>query len=136
MRKDRENAPNVDHEHHIYVVHRHQARSLHWDLRLEKDGVLVSWAVPKEPPTTKGVRRLAIQVEDHPVDYATFEGTIPEGEYGAGTVEVWDRGTYESERWSDKEIVVHIQGQRLTGRYCLVRFAKVDRGWLFFKCES
>jgi DNA ligase D-like protein (predicted 3'-phosphoesterase) len=118
----------------IYVVHRHQARNLHWDLRLEKDGVLVSWAVPKEPPTMKGVRRLAIQVEDHPIDYATFHGMIPEGEYGAGTVEIWDEGNFEIERWSDKEIVVHIKGQRLTGRYCLVRFAKVENGWLLFKC--
>lgn len=119
----------------IYVVQRHQARNLHWDLRLEKDGVLVSWAVPKEPPTAKGVRRLAVRVEDHAVDYATFEGVIAEGEYGAGTVEIWDRGTFQTERWSDKEIVVHIKGQRLTGRYCLVRFAKVENGWLFFKCE-
>jgi DNA ligase D-like protein (predicted 3'-phosphoesterase) len=119
----------------IYVVQRHHARTLHWDLRLEKDGVLVSWAVPKEPPTTKGVRRLALQVEDHAVDYATFEGTIAEGEYGAGTVEIWDLGTFRTERWTDNEIVVHIKGQRLTGRYCLVRFAKVENGWLFFKCE-
>jgi bifunctional non-homologous end joining protein LigD len=118
----------------IYVVQRHQARTLHWDLRLEKDGVLVSWAVPKEPPTTKGVRRLAVQVEDHAVDYASFHGTIREGEYGAGTVEIWDHGTYQTERWSEKEIVVHIKGQRLNGRYCLVRFAKVENGWLLFKC--
>jgi len=96
----------------------------------------VSWAVPKEPPTAKGVRRLAVQVEDHAVDYAAFEGTIAEGEYGAGTVEIWDRGTFQTERWTDREIVVHIKGQRLTGRYCLVRFAKVENGWLFFKCES
>lgn len=119
----------------IYVVQRHQARNLHWDLRLERNGVLVSWAVPKEPPAAKGVRRLALQVEDHAVDYATFEGTIAEGEYGAGTVEIWDHGTYKTERWSDKEIVVRLKGERLTGRYCLVRFAKVENGWLFFRCE-
>jgi DNA ligase D-like protein (predicted 3'-phosphoesterase) len=120
----------------IYVVQRHHARTLHWDLRLEKDGVLVSWAVPKEPPIAKGVRRLAVQVEDHPLGYATYEGTIAEGEYGAGTVEIWDRGTYQTERWTEKEIVVQIKGEHLSGRYCLVRFAKVEKGWLFFKCDS
>jgi len=118
----------------IYVVQRHQARNLHWDLRLEYDGVLVSWAVPKEPSSEKSVRRLAIQTEDHPIEYGSFAGEIPEGEYGAGTVELWDTGTYEAEKWEENEIIVLIHGKRLTGRYCLIRFTKVKDGWLFFRC--
>ena len=117
-----------------YVVQRHQARNLHWDLRLERDGVLVSWAVPKEPPKEKGIRRLAIQTEDHPLDYGSFAGIIPDGEYGAGTVELWDTGTYETEKWEENEIIIVIHGKRLQGRYCLIRFKKVKDGWLFFRC--
>ncbi len=118
----------------MYVVQRHQARNLHWDLRLERNGVLVSWAVPKEPPVEKGVRRLAIQTEDHPIEYGSYEGVIPEGEYGAGTVELWDTGKYEMEKWEENEIIVIIHGNRLEGRYCLIRFKKVKDGWLFFRC--
>jgi DNA ligase D-like protein (predicted 3'-phosphoesterase) len=118
----------------LYVVQRHQARNLHWDLRLERDGVLVSWAVPKEPPSKKGIRRLAIQTEDHPIEYGSFEGLIPEGEYGAGTVAIWDTGQYQTEKWEQNEIIVLIQGKRLEGRYCLIRFSKVKDGWLFFQC--
>ncbi len=121
----------------IYVVQKHYASHLHWDLRLEKEGVLKSWAVPKEPPTKKGVRRLIVATEDHPIDYADFEGEIPEGQYGAGKVEIWDRGTYEEEKWQeDKEIIVHLKGKRLNGRYCLIRFKKVENGWLFFRCDK
>ncbi|MFX0077910.1 MAG: DNA polymerase ligase N-terminal domain-containing protein [Candidatus Hermodarchaeota archaeon] len=118
----------------IYVIQRHEARNLHWDFRLERDGVLVSWAVPKEPPAEKGVRRLAIQTEDHPMEYASFSGVIPEGEYGAGTVELWDQGTYDTVKWKDKEIIVVLNGGRLKGQYCLIRFQKVKDGWLFFRC--
>ncbi len=117
----------------VYVIQKHQATHLHYDLRLEKDGVLKSWAVPKEPPTEKGVKRLAMMVEDHPLEYVGFEGTIPKGEYGAGTVEVWDRGTYETEVWGENEIVVNIHGTRLNGRYCLVKFRKERNSWLLFK---
>jgi DNA ligase D-like protein (predicted 3'-phosphoesterase) len=96
------------------------------------DGVLKSWAIPKEPPLTAGFRRLAVQVEDHPIAYATFEGTIPEGEYGAGLVEIWDKGTYAlTDRKPDK-LIVDIHGQRLKGLYVLVRFKDV-KNWLFFK---
>ncbi len=118
----------------VYVIQKHQATHLHWDLRLEKDGVLKSWAVPKEPPSEKGTKRLAVQVEDHPLDYANFEGAIPEGEYGAGTVEIWDRGTYTAEKWEDETIIVQIDGQRLTGRYCLIKLKRQENNWLFFKC--
>ncbi|MDO8123848.1 MAG: DNA polymerase ligase N-terminal domain-containing protein [Candidatus Hermodarchaeota archaeon] len=118
----------------IYVIQRHEAQNLHWDFRLERDGVLISWAVPKEPPTKKGVRRLAIQTEDHPMEYASFSGVIPEGEYGAGTVELWDQGTYDTVKWEEKEIIVVLNGKRLKGQYCLIRFQKVKDGWLFFRC--
>ncbi len=117
----------------IYVIQRHDASHLHYDLRLEKNGVLKSWAIPKEPPTVKGVKRLAVQTEDHPIEYADFEGIIPEGEYGAGKVEIWDRGTFNVEKWDENEIVVHIHGEKLKGRYCLIRFKGQEGNWLFFK---
>jgi DNA ligase D-like protein (predicted 3'-phosphoesterase) len=116
----------------IYVIQKHAATHLHYDLRLEMDGTLKSWAIPKEPSTSPGVRRLAVQVEDHPIGYANFEGTIPEGEYGAGTVEIWDRGTYEMIDRKEDKIIVEINGNRLKGIYVLVRF-KGQKNWLFFK---
>jgi DNA ligase D-like protein (predicted 3'-phosphoesterase) len=115
-----------------YVIQKHQAKHLHWDLRLEMDSVLKSWAVPKEPPVDKGVRRLAVQVEDHPLDYANFAGTIPEGEYGAGTVEIWDKGVYVLVDKKPNKIIFEIKGERLRGTYCLLRF-KEDKNWLFFR---
>jgi len=116
----------------IYVIQKHQATHLHYDLRLEMDGVLKSWAVPKTPPTESGVKRLAVQVEDHPVGYADFEGTIPEGQYGAGTVEIWDRGQYVLTSKKENKLVFEIKGRKLKGVYCLVRF-KEKKNWLFFK---
>ncbi len=115
-----------------YVIQKHQATRLHYDLRLEIDGVLKSWAVPKTPPTEKGIKRLAVQVEDHPVDYANFEGTIPEGQYGAGTVEIWDKGHYILKGKEEDKLVFEIKGNKLKGDYCLVRF-KRKNNWLFFK---
>ena len=115
-----------------YVIQKHYASHLHYDLRLEMDGVLRSWAIPKEPPTDAGVRRLAVQVEDHPLSYAAFEGTIPEGEYGAGTVEVWDSGTYRTIDGKEDKLVIEINGKKLTGSYVLVRL-KDKKNWLFFK---
>lgn len=119
-------------ERRIYVIQKHAATHLHFDLRLEMDGVLKSWAIPKEPPTSLGVKRLAVQVEDHLVDYASFEGAIPEGEYGAGTVEIWDKGTYKLIDRKENKLIVEIDGAKLNGAYVLVRF-KDDKNWLFFK---
>ncbi len=95
------------------------------------DGVLKSWAVPKEPPTKSGVKRLAVQVEDHDLDYINFEGTIPEGMYGAGTVEIWDKGTYTLKTRKENKIEITLQGSKLKGDYVLIRFR--DKNWLFFK---
>jgi DNA ligase D-like protein (predicted 3'-phosphoesterase) len=116
----------------IYVIQKHAATHLHYDLRLEMDGVLKSWAVPKEPPVAFGVKRLAVQVEDHPVAYATFAGTIPAGEYGAGTVEIWDKGNYKLVDRKEDKLVVEIDGEKLRGSYVLVRL-KNKKNWLFFK---
>ena len=116
----------------LYVIQKHSATHLHYDLRLEMNNVLKSWAIPKEPPTFAGVRRLAIQVEDHTVEYATFEGVIPEGEYGAGTVEIWDRGSYNLIDQKEDKLVIEINGSKLKGIYVLVRF-KDPKEWLFFK---
>ncbi len=105
----------------IFVVQRHAARRLHYDLRLERDGTLASWAVPRGVPLYPGRRHLAVQVEDHPLDYARFEGRIPEGEYGAGSVEIWDEGTYELvEEKRDGGLTVRLHGQRLDGTWTLV----------------
>jgi DNA ligase D-like protein (predicted 3'-phosphoesterase) len=116
----------------IYVVQKHAATHLHWDLRLEMDGTLKSWAIPKEPPAGFGVKRLAVQVEDHPIEYADFEGTIPEGEYGAGIVEIWDRGNYKLIDRKEDKLVIEINGEKLRGPYVLVRL-KDKKNWLFFK---
>lgn len=119
----------------IFVVQRHDARKLHYDFRLEMNGVLKSWAVPKEPPKEAGTRRLAIETEDHPLAYADFEGEIPAGEYGAGKVEIWDRGTCELLKREEREIVMKLEGEKLRGIYVLVRtkYGKGEKGWLFFK---
>ena len=118
----------------VFVVQRHDARTLHYDFRLERDGVLKSWAVPKGVPTEKGVKRLAVEVEDHDLEYGDFEGEIEEGEYGAGTVEIWDNGRYEVESWKTDKIVFALDGKQLKGRYCLVRFKQAgDKNWLLFR---
>ena len=94
-----------------FVIQEHHATALHWDLRLERDGVLASWAVPRGIPHTTKRNSLAIQTEDHPMEYATFEGTIPRGEYGAGTMTVWDDGRYELEKWRDDEVIFTAEGR-------------------------
>ncbi len=125
----------------IYVIQKHYASHLHYDLRLEIDGVLWSWAVPKGPPLDEETKRLAVRTEDHPIEYANFEGTIPKGNYGAGTVEIWDKGTFDLEELSDKKIVVKLQGKRLKGRYVLIKMKpragyRGDKNWLFFKLKE
>ncbi len=111
---------------------------MHWDLRLEREGVLKSWAVPKEPPTEEGVKRLAVAVEDHPVDYSNFKGAIPKGQYGAGMVEIWDRGRYEPVKWEGNEIIIHIYGRILKGKYVLIKtkFGDSKNSWLLFKKKT
>ena len=128
---------------HSYVIQKHAATALHYDFRLELDGVLLSWAVPKGPSLSPKDRRLAVQTEDHPVDYRDFEGTIPHGEYGGGPVIVWDRGTWEpigdpheGMKKGRLELVVH--GEKLHGKFMFVRLAPKDsdrgkKNWLLIK---
>lgn len=117
----------------IYSIQEHRATHLHWDLRLEKDGVLKSWALPKEPSTDSKIRRLAVQTEDHPVDYAFFEGVIPKGQYGAGTIKLYDKGTYELIEFKPNErYVININGRKLKGLFVILKF-KGEKNWLFFK---
>ncbi len=108
-----------------FVIQEHHARRLHYDFRLERDGVLVSWAVPKNLPETTAVNHLAVHTEDHPLEYGSFEGTIPKGEYGGGKVVIWDSGTYDTEKFNDSgekgEVIVTLHGQRISGRYALIQ---------------
>lgn len=132
----------------LFVVQKHDASRLHYDFRLEMEGVLKSWAVPKGPSTDPSVKRLAIMVEDHPFDYRDFEGTIPEGNYGAGTVIVWDEGTYEpieeikGKKAQDKHLRSQLQkgslkfvlhGKKLKGEWALVKTSQAENSWLLIK---
>jgi bifunctional non-homologous end joining protein LigD len=116
-----------------FVVHEHHARRLHWDLRLERDGVLASWAVPKGIPGDPKRNHLAVHVEDHPLDYIDFEGEIPEGNYGAGKVLIWDRGTYQPEKFRDDEVIAVFHGERLKGKYALFRTRGDD--WMIHRMD-
>lgn len=116
-----------------FVIQEHHARSLHWDVRLERDGVLVSWAVPKGLPLDPKTNHLAVHTEDHPIDYGSFEGDIPRGEYGGGKVMLWDRGHYELEKWSDREVKVVFHGSRAEGRY--VFFQTRGRDWMVHRMD-
>jgi len=136
----------------VFVIQKHDATTLHYDFRLEVNGVLVSWAVPKGPPEAAAERRLAIKVEDHPLEYGAFEGTIPKGEYGGGTVMLWDIGTYHNLR-ADKQgpgaatmaesvadglVEIHLQGERLKGDFALKRFKVEDEKeqWLMLLMKT
>lgn len=133
----------------LFVIHEHQASTHHFDFRLEVDGVLKSWAVPKGPSTDPREKRLAVAVEDHPLDYADFEGVIPEGEYGGGAVIVWDRGTYANlteengksrsmaEALEDGHVMIALHGQKLSGGYALQRIEGGERAkWLLIKMRD
>jgi bifunctional non-homologous end joining protein LigD len=116
-----------------FVVHEHHARSMHWDLRLERDGVLVSWAVPKGIPPDPKKNHLAVHVEDHPIEYIDFAGEIPKGNYGAGKVRIWDKGTYEAEKFRDDEVILTFHGERLHGRYAL--FQTNGKNWMIHRMD-
>jgi bifunctional non-homologous end joining protein LigD len=124
----------------IYTIQKHWATHLHYDLRLEQGGVLKSWAIPKEPPKRPGEKRLAVETEDHPLDYAFFQGTIPEGEYGAGTVAVWDRGTYEALETKPDFRLVKLQGRKLRGIFALIKLrpkpGDKSKNWLFLRTKE
>jgi len=134
---------------HRFVVQKHQATHLHYDFRLEMNGVLKSWAVPKGIPARAGIKRLAVQVEDHPVAYITFHGTIPKGEYGGGKVDIWDHGTYRMLEHTPASYKFELFGKKLKGIYVLYNFKETprlrsgrfglslrpDRNWFFFKTK-
>ena len=133
---DDADSPAVAQPESIFVIQRHDATALHYDTRLERDGVLVSWAVPKGPPLRRGTQRLAVHTEDHPLDYAEFEGTIPKDEYGGGEVTIWDSGTVDVEKWEDQKVVFVLHGQPDGGlggtarRYALIQTGRGDKDWL------
>lgn len=132
----------------IFVIQKHDAQTLHYDFRLEVDGVLKSWAVPKGPSTDPSDKRLAVATEDHAIDYADFEGVIPEGEYGAGPVLIWDRGTYENvnekddglrsmdDSLRDGHVLVRLSGEKISGGYALQRIDDEEDQWLLVKMDD
>lgn len=117
-----------------FVVQEHHARTHHFDFRLEKDGVFKSWAVPKGLPDAVGVKRLAIQVDDHALEFGAFEGTIPQGEYGAGEIRVWDSGTYDVVEWTPDRITVNLYGTHTAGSFEILKFKHgKEREWLIIR---
>lgn len=132
----------------IFVIQKHDSSNLHYDFRIEIDGTLKSWAVPKGPSTDPSDKRLAVPVEDHPMDYADFEGVIPENQYGAGTVMVWDRGTYENLKhddentmpmdkcYDDGRIEIFLKGEKIRGAYALIENKNMDENWLLVKMKD
>ncbi len=116
-----------------FVVQEHHARALHWDLRLERDGVLASWAVPKGIPVDPKRNHLAVRTEDHPLEYLTFKGDIPAGEYGGGSMGVWDSGTFETHKWSEKEVMITLHGSRVRGKHVLFRTG--GKNWMIHRMD-
>ena len=116
-----------------FVVQEHHASRLHWDLRLEHEGTLVSWALPRGVPAHPDENRLAVNTEDHPLEYLEFEGDIPKGEYGAGSMKIWDGGTFEAEKWRDGEVIAVFHGERMRGRYALFRTR--ERDWMIHRMD-
>ncbi|MGH2865143.1 MAG: DNA ligase D [Solirubrobacteraceae bacterium] len=119
-----------------FVVHEHHARRLHWDLRLEHDGALASWAIPNGIPEDPNHNRKAVHVEDHPLGYIDFQGTIPAGGYGAGEVTIWDEGTYVCEKWEPAKVVVVFHGEQLQGRYALFRAGRTEKDWMIHRMDA
>jgi len=136
----------------IFVIQKHDASTLHYDFRIEVEGVLKSWAVPKGPSTDPAIKRLAIPTEDHPLGYADFEGVIPKGEYGGGTIMVWDRGTYRNLKGQDEnekeppsvaeqlqngQVTIWLEGEKLKGGFALIRTGKGEKArWLLIKMDD
>lgn len=132
----------------IFVIQKHDSSNLHYDFRLEIDGTLKSWAVPKGPSTDPSEKRLAVPVEDHPMEYADFEGVIPEGHYGAGTVMIWDKGTYQNLKKGDGNTIpvekcyengrleIFLEGEKISGGYALIRTNNMDDNWLLIKMDD
>ena len=116
-----------------FVIQKHDASRLHYDFRIELDGVMKSWAVAKGPSLVPGEKRLAVQTEDHPLEYLEFEGDIPEGNYGAGTMRVWDRGTYDLHKFREDEVMVTFHGERLECRYVL--FRTDGKNWMIHRMD-
>jgi len=119
-----------------FVIQEHHASHLHWDFRLEIDDVLVSWAVPKGVPLEPGIKRLAVKVEDHELDYIDFQGEIEEGNYGAGKVVIWDKGTYSLDEEKKDRMVFHLNGKKAKGRYALIKMKDKKKEWLLFKTQE
>jgi DNA ligase D-like protein (predicted 3'-phosphoesterase) len=124
----------------VYVIQKHQSSHLHYDLRLEVGGLLKSWAIPRKPEDTRGLKRLSVQVEDHPPGYEKFEGTIPEGQPGAGKVEIWDNGFYQPVSENKDRMEILIRGRKLEGLFTLIRRGDRQKDkknlWLFFKNKN
>jgi len=119
-----------------FVVQEHHARKLHYDFRLQIGSILRSWAIPKTPPLIESEKRLAVQVDNHPLSFLKFEGRIPEGLYGEGKIIIWDKGSYLMEKEDKDKIIFDLHGKKMNGKYCLLKFKKGNKQWLIFKVKK